>query len=450
MPGFPRADNRRMDPDWRAVLDALHSVALADDEEECLRRICAHAKDLFGAHRLDLVARERSGLATGCIALTADGELLGELVLPDGAVVSADAVELMTMFGEHAGLTLQRARLLADHEHQSRRDALTGLRNYREFRETLSRLLPDASAQPRGQVSLVVVDLDRFKDVNDRHGHVAGDRLLRATAAALSAVCRADDGAFRIGGDEFALVLPRTDADQAADVARRAHRAVTRLAGSLGASWGVASAPADGSTRDALMAAADSAMYKHKRNGTLPEVVTGHTSRRLAMVARLTTRLVAATDIEAIAGAAVEGLHESFGYYLAVIQRLDVDAILRVVACAGPLAAEDSNFLARAQSIDRGVNGRVARTRRVAVVPDTRADPDYLSYNLREDPGSEVSVPIMVGDRLWGVLNLEQIAAYGFDESDVHLAETVAAVTASAIHRCLTIMELTASTPLAG
>jgi diguanylate cyclase (GGDEF)-like protein len=426
-----------MEPDWRSLLAALREIASAGSEADCVSRISAQAQTLFGRPGSRLIVGFDRGPSGNRFELSTEGELLGALVLDEGSAVSSGEAELISIFAEHAALALRSVRRLEECEHRSRRDPLTGLRNYREFREALSRRLPVAADRTTADpVSLVVIDLDRFKDVNDRHGHAAGDRLLRAAAAALSAVCRNDDNAFRIGGDEFALILPGATGDQARVIAERAHDAVTRLAGCLGASWGVATAPADGATHDELMAAADGAMYTRKRPESVAALATGHTRRRLATVARLTGRLTEETEIAAIAAAAVEELHGSFGYYLAVIQRLDPDQMLRVLAGAGPLAASSSRFLAWEQSVHTGVNGRVVKTRTTALVPDTRLDPDYLAYDLREDPGSEVSVPIMVAGRIWGILNLEQIAAHGFDDSDVHLAEAVAAVTAAAIHRC--------------
>ena len=432
-----------MGSDWRSLLAALREIDCASGEADCVAQISDQVQRLFGHHGVRLIVGSAGALPGERFELSAEGELLGMIVLDEGATVSAGDAELILNFAQHAALALRSVRRLEDCEHRSRRDPLTGLRNYREFRETLSRRLPaTADRTTADPLSLVVIDLDRFKDVNDRHGHAAGDRLLRAAAAALTTVCRDDDNAFRIGGDEFALILPGATADQARVVAERAHGAMTRLAGCLGASWGIAAAPADATTHDELMAAADTAMYERKRPDSAAVLATGHTRRRLATIARLTTRLTEETEVAAIAGAAVEELHGSFGYYLAVIQRLDPDDVLRVVAGAGPLAASSSRFLAWEQSVHVGVNGRVAQTRRTAVVPDTRLDPDYLSYDLREDPGSELSVAIMVLGRVWGVLNLEQIATHGFDDSDVHLVEAVAAVTAAAIHRCEAVARL--------
>jgi HD-GYP domain-containing protein (c-di-GMP phosphodiesterase class II) len=125
-----------------------------------------------------------------------------------------------------------------------------------------------------------------------------------------------------------------------------------------------------------------------------------------------------------------------------VIQRCHEDGVLRVVAGAGRLADREAGFLAREQPITSGVNGRVARTATIALVDDTRLDPDYLGGDPRVNPGSELSVPILVENRVWGVLNLEQLATHAFDENDVLLAKAIVAQTGAALHRCQLLDEM--------
>jgi diguanylate cyclase (GGDEF)-like protein len=108
---------------------------------------------------------------------------------------------------------------------QARLDPLTGLGNRRAFDETLARAVAGARRADR-QFSIVIVDLARFKSINDRFGHLEGDRCLRAVARALRATVRAPDACFRWGGDEFALVLPATDRLDAERVADRVRSAV--------------------------------------------------------------------------------------------------------------------------------------------------------------------------------------------------------------------------------
>jgi putative nucleotidyltransferase with HDIG domain len=163
---------------------------------------------------------------------------------------------------------------------------------------------------------------------------------------------------------------------------------------------------------------------------------------RLLVASRLATSLSRAASVESVAREAVRTLHESFDYYLAVVQRLDPDGMLRVVAAAGPLADEMGDFLALEQGVERGVNGRVARTGRPAMVNDTAVDPDYLGRGDGTDPGSELSLPIVVAESNWGVLNLEQRERGGFGEEDLLLAHVIAGQIGAAIHRCQLVGEL--------
>jgi putative nucleotidyltransferase with HDIG domain len=162
---------------------------------------------------------------------------------------------------------------------------------------------------------------------------------------------------------------------------------------------------------------------------------------RLLVASRIASILAVAHRPEDVAAEAVRQLHESFDYYLAVVQRLDPDGCLRVVTAAGPLAELD-HFLEHEQSVELGVNGRVARSGRAAMVNDTSRDPDYLVRDPETDPGSELSVPIPVAGTTWGVLNLEQQARGAFSDEDLLLAHVVASQVGSAIYRCQLVGEL--------
>jgi diguanylate cyclase (GGDEF)-like protein/PAS domain S-box-containing protein len=156
---------------------------------------------------------------------------------------------------------------------QSLRDPLTSLYNRRHLVEQLPRDLLLAGQQDE-PVGLVMCDLDHFKSVNDRHGHLAGDRLLQATAELLRLNTRPGDSCYRFGGEEFLLVLPRADSDEATRMAQRLRAAIGTLTSEadgrptpMSASFGVASFPADGRSMDCLLAAADAALYVAKADG---------------------------------------------------------------------------------------------------------------------------------------------------------------------------------------
>jgi putative nucleotidyltransferase with HDIG domain len=163
---------------------------------------------------------------------------------------------------------------------------------------------------------------------------------------------------------------------------------------------------------------------------------------RLLVASRLATALSRAGSVDSVAAEAVRTLHDSFDYYLAVVQRLDPDGVLRVVALEGPTAAEVEHLLAHGQRVEVGVNGRVARTGRPAMVNDTGLDPDYLGREDGEDPGSQLSLPIVVAETNWGILNLEQRRRGAFGEEDLLLAHVIAGQIGAAIHRCQLVGEL--------
>jgi diguanylate cyclase (GGDEF)-like protein len=145
-------------------------------------------------------------------------------------------------------------------------DPLTGLGNHRHFHERLQRELTGAEHEDR-PLSLCLVDIDDFKQINDRHGHPVGDRVLGQVAARL----RQGGESFRLGGDEFAVLLPGLDAREAVSVARsiveRVAGAQLEQIGSVTVSAGVATFPVQGVGRDELIRLADSALYWAKEDG---------------------------------------------------------------------------------------------------------------------------------------------------------------------------------------
>jgi diguanylate cyclase (GGDEF)-like protein len=148
-------------------------------------------------------------------------------------------------------------------------DALTGLNNRRHFVETFDKEL-NRARRYGSPLALVILDLHRFKEVNDKHGHPRGDQVLGAAAATLKKALRTSDSAFRIGGDEFALLLPQTDAAQALALSRRVGTVFAEmlqplnLAVGVSMDHGVANFPQDSEDAEQLIRIADERLYRLK------------------------------------------------------------------------------------------------------------------------------------------------------------------------------------------
>lgn len=182
----------------------------------------------------------------------------------------AHSAVVRTLAARDAELT-EAAATHAFLREQAMRDPLTGLLNRRALDDRFAQEI-EHSVQMGRPLALVLADLDHFKRINDTHGHVVGDTVLRDFGAVLCAGLRASDSVFRIGGEEFALLMPGADAAQASArvEALRERLAGERLGGLADAvtfSAGVASTDAHGMTLDALLAAADGALYQAKARG---------------------------------------------------------------------------------------------------------------------------------------------------------------------------------------
>ena len=156
-------------------------------------------------------------------------------------------------------------------EIESMTDALTGLCNHRHFQESLHEQVDAALLEDR-DLALLFCDIDHFKLLNDRHGHLAGDDVLRRAGQVLAASIRRGDLAARYGGDEFAVLLFDADAEHALEVAERIRRRIGEFRVGAGnefasVSIGLATLPGDGAGSEALLASADRAMYAAKERG---------------------------------------------------------------------------------------------------------------------------------------------------------------------------------------
>lgn len=173
------------------------------------------------------------------------------------------------------GILLLARRLRTSHDALwalARRDELTGVGNYRSLHERLSEEIARHRRHTR-EFALILLDLDGFKAVNERLGHLEGDRLLAEIGAALSDEVRAEDSVFRQGGDEFSVIVPEASAEEAEEVAGRLRARICRRGFGSDERWPVTAAcgyamfPADGATVDDLLGFADADLFAAKRDG---------------------------------------------------------------------------------------------------------------------------------------------------------------------------------------
>ncbi len=166
-------------------------------------------------------------------------------------------------------------------------DPLTGLYNRRLFDEYCDKELNRAKRYGH-QLAVVILDVHKLKEVNDRHGHLQGDQILQLAAATLRKTLRASDFAFRIGGDEFALLLPQTDSEQANTLCRRVRAQYEgdihslKLDPGVTLDFGIAVQPMDGEQKSELMGTADERLYQLKNAGRIASRMTPLDSRPTA------------------------------------------------------------------------------------------------------------------------------------------------------------------------
>ena len=210
------------------------------------------------------------------VPILTGGSLSGLLGVGGRSVLrmSAEDQALLEKVANQAHIVTENSRLVQRLKHLAGHDGLTELFNHRQTREQLQREFERVSRYA-GSLSLLMIDIDHFKQVNDGHGHPAGDQVLREVARVVKEAVRAVDIVGRYGGEEFVAILPQTDVEEARLLAERLRKAVEALAVPVGnasvhvtISTGIASYPAPNvDTPDELIREADRALYRAKQDG---------------------------------------------------------------------------------------------------------------------------------------------------------------------------------------
>lgn len=224
------------------------------------RKLCCDHHNIAEATlEIPMIAR---GEIVGLLQLFADGE--------DAEARLMEVTDLGSALADGMSLALANMALREKLRNQALRDPLTGLYNRRYMEDSLQRFVRLADREHR-EVSLVMIDLDHFKRLNDEHGHAFGDQVLRDSAHALVAGLRETDIVCRYGGEELVVSLPDCNIERAADKAELLRSRIEGLSethkADISASFGVASIPHTSNSVTELLAAADAALYKAKQNG---------------------------------------------------------------------------------------------------------------------------------------------------------------------------------------
>ena len=257
-----RALQTTLDPDRSVEIFARHSA-----------RVVAHGHVAFTEGEAALAARSgRPGAGRHEVELRIEERRLGTLTFTRSHPFRIGEIRALDAMSADLARPLDNALRHREVQEAATRDPLTGAAARALLEDTLER---EASLVRRhgGVLALLMIDVDRFKGINDRFGHPAGDRCLAAIAECIARRIRSSDVLFRYGGEEFCVLLPRTGEDGARRLAERVRSAVDALripAGEgtvrLSVSLGVAAAvPGDGAVE--LLAKADAALYRAKRSG---------------------------------------------------------------------------------------------------------------------------------------------------------------------------------------
>ena len=384
------------------------------------------------------------------VPLVARGQLKGTLNIyrvGEDAAFSDEEFLLAKRFGDAAALAIDNAHIRARLEHQAETDALTGLYNHRAFHDRLRQALVTASAA-HDTVAVVMLDLDDFKKVNDVYGHGVGDQLLNQVADVLRTTVRTSDVVCRVGGEEFAVILPSGGLRSSTALAERVGDELAKLqadaVGHLTMSAGIAVGPEHAANPRELVACAEAAMMTAKARGhglivpfdeSEQERPAEESLRRdvrsiahLKMLQSLSGKLSRLNDVEQIGLTISDELRLLIDYHNCRVFLRDADELVPLAFrgdLTGTTPGDPTRLLPTA--VGRGITGRVAETG-VSLLVDDAAKHAYgeLIEGTAEIEESLLVVPLKYGARVTGVIVVSKLGLAQFDADDLRLLEVLA------------------------
>jgi diguanylate cyclase (GGDEF)-like protein len=391
------------------------------------------------------------------VPLIARDQLKGALNIyrvGDDAAFNDDEFELVKRFGDAAALALDNAQIRVRLELQAQTDSLTGLFNHRYFHDRLRAELQRVS-RVHDSVAVLMLDIDDFKRVNDVHGHGIGDEILVQLAKTLDRVVRGSDVVCRLGGEEFAVILPSCDEEAALGLAERLTQSVAEVdfaaVGRITFSVGLAQGPKHAMNPRELIACAEAAMMTAKARGKNAVVVFDEeTSERpqarptspardvrsiahLKMLQSLSSKLNRLNDSREIGMTIANELRSLIDYHNCRVFVIDGEDVIPI-AFQGDLPGAHSVMEVLACKVGEGITGHVAQTGRSLLAPDAANSP--YGRIIKGTPmidESLLAVPLNYGTRTIGVIVISKLGLDQFDEDDQRLLEVLAGHAAVAL-----------------
>jgi diguanylate cyclase (GGDEF)-like protein len=384
------------------------------------------------------------------VPLIAGGSVKGALNLyrvGAGARFTEEELELAKRFGDAASIALDNAQTRAALEHEAQTDSLTGLYNHRFFQERLRSELTRAS-RAHDSVALLMFDIDDFKKLNDVYGHATGDQVLVLLAEMLKTSVRASDVVCRIGGEEFAVILPSNTAGDAGGLARRLKDklAATSMeqAGDITLSIGISQGPEHGMNPRELVACAEAAMMTAKARGKNRVVLYDdrsterpdslYSGRRdvrtiahMKMLQSLSGKLNRLNDVRQIGDSIANELRTLIDYHNCRVYVME-DGNLDLIAFRGQSVAKREEMPeAFSFKVGEGVTGRAAASAKPVLVSNA-LECDFAIHFPDTEPveKSIAAIPLRYGPRVIGVVVISKLGIDQFDEDDVRLLEVLA------------------------